>query len=74
VRDRWSIEGWHWIRDTQLHEDAHRYRSDGDAADGSPQPDPTGWISVDPSRYAAVMHDVTTLVGMALRQPRPEPD
>ena len=24
VRDRWSIEGWHWIRDTQLHEDAHR--------------------------------------------------
>jgi predicted transposase YbfD/YdcC len=19
VRDRWSIEGWHWIRDTQLH-------------------------------------------------------
>jgi hypothetical protein len=22
VRDRWSIEGWHWIRDTQLHEDA----------------------------------------------------
>ena len=26
VRDRWSIEGWHWIRDTQ-HEDAHRYRA-----------------------------------------------
>jgi hypothetical protein len=24
VRDRWSIEGWHWIRDTQLHEDAYR--------------------------------------------------
>lgn len=24
VRDRWSIEGWHWIRDTQLHEDARR--------------------------------------------------
>jgi hypothetical protein len=21
VRDRWSIEGWHWIRDTQLNED-----------------------------------------------------
>ncbi len=29
VRDRWSIEGWHWIRDTQLHEDAHRYRGNG---------------------------------------------
>jgi hypothetical protein len=25
VRDRWSIEGWHWNRDTQLQEDAHRY-------------------------------------------------
>jgi hypothetical protein len=29
VRDRWSIEGWRWIRDTQLHEDAHRYRGNG---------------------------------------------
>jgi hypothetical protein len=29
VRDRWSLEGWHWIRDTQLHEDAHRYRGNG---------------------------------------------
>ncbi|MCX5960567.1 MAG: ISAs1 family transposase [Cyanobacteria bacterium] len=27
VRDRWSIENsWHWARDTQLREDAHRYR------------------------------------------------
>jgi hypothetical protein len=27
VRDRWSIEdSWHWVRDTQLREDAHRYR------------------------------------------------
>ena len=25
-RQRWSIENeWHWPRDTQLHEDAHRY-------------------------------------------------
>jgi hypothetical protein len=24
VRNRWSIEEWHSIRDTQLHEDAHR--------------------------------------------------
>jgi len=29
VRDRWSIEGSHWIRDTQPHEDAHRYRGNG---------------------------------------------
>jgi len=27
VRDRWSIENsWRWPRDTQLREDAHRYR------------------------------------------------
>ena len=27
VRQRWSIENsWHWVRDTQLGEDAHRYR------------------------------------------------
>ena len=26
VRERWSIENsWHWPRDTQLDEDAHRY-------------------------------------------------
>ena len=24
-----SYEGWHWIRDTQLHEDAQRYRGNG---------------------------------------------
>ena len=32
MRDRWSIESWHWIRDTQLHEDAHRYRGNGAGA------------------------------------------
>lgn len=27
VRDRWSIENsWHWVRNTQLQEDPHRYR------------------------------------------------
>ena len=27
VQDRWSIENsWHWVRDVQLREDAHRYR------------------------------------------------
>ena len=26
IRQRWSIENeWHWARDAQLHEDAHRY-------------------------------------------------
>jgi hypothetical protein len=31
VRDRWCIESWHWLRDTQLHEDDHRYGSPGAA-------------------------------------------
>ena len=31
VRDRWLIENsWHWPRDTQLREDAHRYREEND--------------------------------------------
>jgi hypothetical protein len=29
IRVRWSIESWHLIRDTQLHEDKHRYRDNG---------------------------------------------
>jgi hypothetical protein len=24
-----TIEGWHWIRDTQLHEEAHCHRGNG---------------------------------------------
>ena len=29
MRERWSLESWHWIRDTQLREDDHRYRGNG---------------------------------------------
>ena len=25
MRDRWCIGSWHWLRDTQLHEDGNRY-------------------------------------------------
>ena len=33
VRQRWSIENqWHWVRDTQLGEDAHRYANRTGAA------------------------------------------
>ena len=35
VLGRWSIEGWHWIRDTQLHEVSQRYRGNGAGALGS---------------------------------------
>ena len=55
VRDRWSIEGWHWIRDTQLHEDAHRYRGNGAGVmatlrTAALEPVAPGWVSVDPGR------------------------
>lgn len=33
IRQRWSIENeWHWVRDTQLGEDAHRYANRTGAA------------------------------------------
>jgi predicted transposase YbfD/YdcC len=75
VRDRWSIEGWHWIRDTQLHEDAHRYRGNGAVAMATLR---TGALNL--LRLAgfqsirggmqAVMHDITTLLEMAGLQPK----
>ncbi len=41
VRNRWSIESWHWIRDTQLDEDDHRYRSNGAGAMATRKPEPS---------------------------------
>jgi hypothetical protein len=33
IRQRWSIENeWHWVRDPQLGEDAHRYANRTGAA------------------------------------------
>jgi hypothetical protein len=43
VRGRWSVEGWHWIRDTQLHEDGHRYRGNGAGAMATRLPSPNPW-------------------------------
>jgi predicted transposase YbfD/YdcC len=52
VRDRWSIEGLHWIRDTQLHEDAHRYRGNGAGVMATlrtaDEPVAPGWVPVNP--------------------------
>jgi len=31
-RDRWSMEGWHWIRDAQRDKDARRYPGTGAGA------------------------------------------
>jgi len=78
VRDRWSIEGWHWIRDTQLHDDAHRYRGNGAGVMATLRTAAlnllrlTGFRSIR-SGMQAVMHDITALLAMAMRQPEPKP-
>jgi len=78
VRDRWSIECWHWIRDTQLHEDAHRYRGNGAGALASLRTAAlnllrlSGFQSIR-AGMQAVMHDITALLEMAMRQPKPKP-
>jgi predicted transposase YbfD/YdcC len=78
VRDRWSIEGWHWIRDTQLHEDAHRYRGNGAGVMAALRTAAlnllrlTGFRSIR-TGIQAVMHDITALLAMARRQPDSTP-
>ena len=77
VRDRWSIEFWHWIRDTQLHEDAHRYRGNGAGALACLRTAAlnllrlAGFQSIR-AGMQAVMHDITALLAMAMRQPKPK--
>ena len=78
ARDRWSIEGWHWIRDTQLHEDAHRYRGNGAGAMATLRTAAlnllrlAGFQSIR-AGMQAVMHDMTTLLAMVRRRPLPNP-
>jgi predicted transposase YbfD/YdcC len=79
VRDRWSIESWHWIRDTQLDEDAHHYRGNGAGAMATLRTAAlnllrlAGFQSIREG-IQAVMHDIKSLLSMALRQPSPEPN
>jgi hypothetical protein len=74
VRDRWSIEGWHWIRDTQLHEDAHRYRGNGAGVMATLRTAAlnllrlTGFQSIR-AGLQTVMHDIKALLAMVRRQP-----
>lgn len=78
VRDRWSIEGWHWIRDTQLHEDKHRYRGNGAGVLATLRTAAlnllrlAGFDSIREGLHA-VMHDITALLAMAMRQPQLNP-
>jgi predicted transposase YbfD/YdcC len=78
VRDRWSLEGWHWIRDTQLHEDAHRYRGNGAGAMASLRTAALNLLRLDGFQsiragLQAMCHDITALLAMARRQPEAEP-
>jgi hypothetical protein len=78
VLDRWSIEGWHWNRDTQLNEDAHCYQGNGARVMATL---PTtamnlfrlaGFRSIRPGLQALV-DDITGMLPMARRQPELEP-
>ena len=79
MRDRWSIEGWHWIRDAKLLENAHHYRGNGAGAMATLRTAAlnllrlTGFQSIR-AGMQAVMHDITALLTMAKRQPEPSPD
>ena len=72
VRDRWSLESWPWIRDTQLHEDAHRYRGNGAGAMAALRTAAlnllrlAGFQSIR-AGMQAVMHDIEALLAMARR-------
>ena len=62
-------------RDTQLEEDAHRYRGNGAGVMASLRTAALnllrfdGFLSIRAGLQAR-MHDITTLLGMALRQPQ----
>jgi len=70
VRDHWSIEGWHWFRNAQFHEDAHPYRGNGAGVMGSLRTAALnllrlpGFQSIR-SGMQSVMHNICELVGMA---------
>lgn len=76
VRDRWSIEGWHWVRDTQRHWDAHRYRGNSAgvmAALRTAALNPLRLVGFQSIRAGkqAVLHNITALVVMARQRPQP---
>jgi hypothetical protein len=78
VRDRWSLEGWHWIRDTQLQEDAHRYRGNGAGALATLRTAALNVLRLDGFQsiragLQAVCHDIKALLAMARRQPEAKP-
>ena len=77
VRDRWSIECWQWIRDTQLHEAAHRYRGNGAGVMATLRTAALNMLRLGGFQsiragMQAVMHDIRVLLAMAMRRPEPK--
>jgi hypothetical protein len=78
VRERWSLESWPWIRDTQLRDDDHGYGGKGAGVMAT-----LGTAALNVQRLAgfssigegleAVMHDIRARLAMARRQPEPNP-
>ncbi len=74
MRERWSLESWHWIRDTQFREDAHLYRGNGAGVMATLRTAAMNMLRLagfGPIREGlqAVMHDIAVLLLLARRQP-----
>ncbi len=73
MRERWSVESWQWIRDSQLREDHHRYRGNGAGVMATLRTAAlnllrlAGFGSIREG-LQAVMHDITALLAMARQQ------
>ena len=70
VRERWCIESWHWLRDTQLHEDAHRYGGPGAAVLATLRTLALNLLGLHGHHsvragLAALAHDIAKLLAMA---------
>ena len=74
MREHWSVESWHWIRDTQLGEDADHYRSNGAGLMATLRTAAlnllrlAGFHSIREGLQAEI-HDFTALVSIAIREP-----
>jgi len=69
---------WHWIRDTQLHEDKHRYRGNGAGVLATLRTAALNLLRLaefDSIREGlhAVVHDIATFLAMAMQQRTEKP-
>lgn len=77
LQDRWSMECCQLIRETQLHEDAHRYRGNGAGVMATLHKAALNLLRLGGFQWIcagtqAVMHDIRALLAMAMRQSEPD--